>query len=283
MRNSMQLKALVKKIAKEKNVSAQLVLQNYILERLLERISLSEYKTRFILKGGMLIAAMVGIDSRTTMDMDATIKGYPLNRDSLRKAFESIISINADDNISFSILRIDEIREDDDYTGLRVSLNAVYDKLSVPLKVDVTSGDKITPHEIVYRFELLFEQRFIEIYAYNLETVLAEKIETIVSRSTANTRPRDFYDVYILSQLQAKNIDITILADALKETTEKRGSRDILESADKIINAISNDNTMQERWAKYQKEFNYARDISFEDTLVSIKKILEGARKSERQ
>lgn len=271
----MQLKALVKNIAKEKNISAQLVLQNYILERLLERISLSEYQKKFILKGGMLIAAMVGLDSRATMDMDATIKRYPLNEKSIRKAFDSIILIDAHDDITFEIVSIKEIREDTDYGGLRVSLNAKFEDLNVPLKVDVTVGDIITPKEIIYKFDLLFEPRQIEVYAYNLETVLAEKVETIISRSTANTRPRDFYDVYILTKFQSTNISTPIFAAALHGTAQKRNSVQSLSSSEKILHDISNDRTMNERWRHYQKEFNYASDIEFTDVLNSIKELIE--------
>lgn len=278
MRNAMQLKALFKKIAKDKNISAQLVMQNYILERLLERISLSDYKSKFILKGGMLIAAMVGLDSRTTMDMDATIKSYPLTEESLKKAFDSIIKINANDDIEFEITKINLIREDSDYGGLRVALNAKYEELNVPLKVDVTTGDKITPREVIYKFDLLFEQRQIEIYAYNLETVLAEKVETIISRGNANTRPRDFYDVFILTKLQARNISNSLFSEALQATIKNRDSEQSLRDFEKILDDISNDSMMNERWINYQREFNYARKISFSEVIRSIKYLVRDSK-----
>ena len=202
MKNAMQLKALIKNLAKEKCISAQLVLQNYMLERFLERISLSSYRDNFIIKGGFLIASMVGLDTRATMDMDATIKGYPVKEDSIRKMIEEILGIPIEDGITFRLQSIHEIREDDEYSGYRASLIAEYGRMAVPLKLDITSGDKITPREIEYSYKLMWENRSISILAYNLSTILAEKLETILSRADQNTRPRDYYDVYILTKLQ---------------------------------------------------------------------------------
>ena len=219
MKNAMQLKAYVKNIAKEKDISAQLVLQNYMLERYLERVSLSEYRDKYIIKGGFLIASLVGLESRATMDLDATIKGYPVNEDSIRSMVESIISVPVDDGISFQIKDIGLIREDDEYGGIRVSLNANYEKMAVPLKLDITTGDKITPGEIEYSYKLMMEERSISILSYNLSTILAEKLETVVSRGDQNTRPRDYYDIFILSKLQDKNIEIDTLRDALIATS----------------------------------------------------------------
>ena len=202
MKNAMQLKAVIKNMAKSKHISAQLVMQNFMLERLLERISVSNYKQNFILKGGFLIAAMVGLDTRATMDMDATIKGWAVNEESVKKMFMDICNIELKDDVMFEFKKIGEIREGDEYTGYRVSLVANYPPMAVPLKLDITTGDKITPKEIEYKFKLLLEEREISVLAYNLETIMAEKLETIISRGDQNTRPRDFYDVYILSKLQ---------------------------------------------------------------------------------
>jgi len=190
-KNPMQLKAFIKNKAVEKNISAQLVMQNYMMERLLERISLSKYQHNFILKGGFLISAIVGLDSRTTMDLDTTIKGLTLTHESIRLIFMEICNIPVEDDIVFEIVSIVDIRENDDYPGIRVDLKANYFPISVPLSVDITTGDKITPREVKYKFKLLFEERAIPIMAYNLETLLAEKIETVLSRGIANTRPRD--------------------------------------------------------------------------------------------
>lgn len=274
MKNATSMKALMKNIAKEKNISAQLVMQNYMLERLLERISLSKYKFNFILKGGFLIAAMVGLDTRATMDMDATIKGYPVTEESIREMFKVICEVSIDDDISFTLNRVYEIREKDEYTGYRVSLDANYPPMKIPLKLDITTGDKITPKEIQYEFKLLLEERSIKVLAYNLETVLAEKLETVVSRGIQNTRPRDFYDVYILRKLQWKNIDISCLRDALNATCEKRNSAEIIKGYSKIIDTIQNDDIMQKRWLDYQKDFEYANSIGFNEVCTSVNEIL---------
>ncbi|MFI3202647.1 MAG: nucleotidyl transferase AbiEii/AbiGii toxin family protein [Eubacteriales bacterium] len=275
MKNAMQLKAIIKNLAKEKHISAQLVMQNYMLERLLERISLSEYSGNLILKGGFLIAAMVGLDCRATMDMDVTIQGLPLNEDSIRVAFEEICSIEINDDVTFSIRSVGEIREGDEYTGYRIALTANYPPMAVPLKLDVTTGDKITPKEIEYKFRLLLEERDISILAYNLETVLAEKLETILSRADQNTRPRDYYDVYILRKLQFNNIRAIELKAALYATTEKRGSTNILSQYKKIMEVIRNSEVMQKQWLNYQKNFEYVNDILFMDTCVVIEEIME--------
>ena len=227
MKNAMQLKALLKNMAKQKNISAQLVLQNYMLERLLERVSVSKYHDNFILKGGFLIAAMVGLDTRATMDMDATLKGYPVNEETVQKMFEEICAIELNDDVTFTFRQIGEIREGDEYTGYRVALTADYPPMAVPLKLDITTGDKITPKEIEYSFKLLLEDRSISILAYNLETILAEKLETVISRSDQNTRPRDYYDIYVLMKLQSHNVVLSSLKDALAATCNKRGSAEV--------------------------------------------------------
>jgi len=275
-RNPMQLKALIKNMAKEKGIPAQLVMQNYLLERLLERISLSRYRSNFILKGGFLIASIVGLATRTTMDLDTTARGFPLTLDSVRDAFTVICQTPAEDDVVFEILDCAEIRETDDYPGIRVSLRAVYLTLTVPLKVDVTTGDRITPAEIEYKLSLLFDNRKISVLAYNLETILAEKIETILSRSIANTRPRDFYDVYILSSLRKKKYRPKILKQALDETSKQRGSAAILEHYDLIMRGIESDAQMIRFWVKYQEEFTYAKGLEFARVCDSVREICRG-------
>ena len=219
--NAMQLKAFIKNKARESNISAQLVMQNYMMERLLERVSLSKYKENLILKGGFLIAAIVGLDTRTTMDLDTTMKRFPLTHESIGSIFGEICAIKADDTVSFTVRRISDIREGDLYPGLRVHLTANYPPLAVPLTVDVTTGDVITPHEVEYSLKLMFDERSISVLAYNLETVLAEKLETVLSRNIANTRPRDFYDIYVLRGFE---YDAGVLSQALEATVGKRGS-----------------------------------------------------------
>lgn len=275
MKNAMQLKAIIKNIAKEKSISAQLVMQNFMLERLLERVSVSKYQDSFILKGGFLIAAMVGLDSRATMDMDATIKGIPVTEDTVKEVFIEICAIPLLDNVIFTFISIEDIREDDEYAGYRVSLSANFPPMEVPLKLDITTGDKITPKEISYEFKLLLEDRCIRVLAYNLETVLAEKLETIISRGNQNTRPRDFYDVYILNKLQSNNIEIEQLKSAVHATAEKRGSGMVLTNYQDILEAIQSSEIMQNHWRRYQKDFEYANDISFEATCNSVRNLME--------
>ena len=274
MKNVMQLKAIIKNLAKEKHISAQLVMQNFMLERLLERISVSKYKQNFILKGGFLIAAMVGLDARATMDMDATIKGLPVNEQTIREMFGEICRIELDDDVSFSFRSIGEIREGDEYTGYRVSLLANYPPMAVPLKLDITTGDRITPKEIEYRFKLLLENRSILVLAYNLETIMAEKLETVISRGDQNTRPRDYYDIYILTKLQYSNINIERLKKALSATTEKRGSSIVVKDYRRIMNAVENSDIMQRQWNNYQKDFDYATDILFKDVCEAVVKLM---------
>ena len=274
MKNATQLKALVKNIAKDRGISAQIIMQNYMIERLLERISISKYKSNFIIKGGFLIAAIVGLDTRATMDLDATIKGLPVNEDSLLQIFTEICGIQIDDGITFNLKRTDAIRENDEYNGMRVYFEAIYPPMAVPLKIDITTGDKITPGEIIYEFNLLFEPRKINVLAYNLESILAEKLETIISRGDQNTRPRDFYDVFILNKLQWQNIDIVTLRNALYSTGEKRKTGHIIPRYEEILETIIKSSVMRNHWESYQKDFDYAKYIDFIDVCHTIEKIM---------
>ena len=275
MNNAMQLKAIIKNIAKKKNISASLVLQNYVLERFLERVSLSQYRDNYVVKGGFLIASMVGLDSRATMDMDATIKGYPVNEESLQKMIEDIIAVPVSDDITFRFMSIGEIREDDEYSGYRVALRADYGKMAVPLKLDITTGDKITPREIDYSYKLLMEDRSISILAYNLSTILAEKLEAVVSRGDQNTRPRDFYDVFILTKLRAGSIDMADLNAALKATSEKRGTTELMKKYHEIMQVVKNSDVMKRQWDNYRKDFDYATGIEFEDTCDAVVTLMD--------
>lgn len=275
MKNSMQLKAVVKNIAKKKKISAQLVLQNYMLERFLERVSISEYRNNFIIKGGFLISSMVGLDSRATMDMDATLKRYPVNEDTVRKMIEKIIQINLQDDITFTLRNIGEIREGDEYTGYRISLSANYPPMAVPLKLDITTGDKITPHEVEYEYKLMLEERKIQVLAYNMATILAEKLETVISRSDQNTRPRDYYDIYILSKVQGANINMETLANALAATAEKRGSTAVIRQYGKIMESVRNSEIMENQWKNYQKDFDYAAGIEFSDACDAVVTLMD--------
>ena len=279
IKNAMSLKAKINNIAKKEKTLPQAVMQTYMLERLLERISISEYKENFILKGGMLISSIIGIDNRSTMDMDTTIKGFKLDTENLENILQEIIKIDANDNIKFKIISIENIREDDDYGGLRVHLQASFDEMPIDLKIDVTTGDKITYKEINYKYNLLLEKRSIEIWTYNVETIIAEKYESIIKRSILNTRIRDFYDLYMLTHLDKKNIKSKMLVDAIRETSKHRGTFNIINDrnvVEDVINSIQNDNFLKEQWNKYQLSYEYAKDIKYEqliDSIIAIKEI----------
>lgn len=270
MKNAMQLKGVIKNIAREKKISAQLVLQNYMLERFLERVSLSPHRNHFIIKGGFLIASMVGLDSRATMDMDATIKGYPVDAESVQRMIKEILTVPVDDDISFEFRSIGEIRESDEYSGYRVALSANYEKMAVPLKLDITTGDRITPREIEYRYQLMLEDRSISVLAYNLATILAEKLETVISRGDQNTRPRDYYDIYILTRLQAGNIEPETLRTAFRATAEKRNSSGIAVRYEEIMQTVRNSEAMNRQWNDYRKDFDYAAGIEFSETCDAV-------------
>ena len=272
----MSFKAIINNMAKENNVAAQSVLQTYMLERLLERISISKYKDNFILKGGMLISAMLGIDSRTTMDMDTTIKGFPLTKDNITNIIDEICNIEIDDNVTLKINKVELIREDDDYGGYRITFEAKYNnEMPVIMKIDITTGDKITYKEIEYSFTLMLEDRKIQIWSYNVETIIAEKFEAIVKRGVLSTRIRDYYDVYMLINTQSKIIDKKTLKDAITLTAQYRGTSEIIKDWKKIVEKIANDSKMRQQWKRYQKDNFYAEEIEYNDLINTISKVGE--------
>lgn len=273
-RNTMSFKAIINNMAKENNVAAQSVLQTYMLERLLERISISKYKDNFILKGGMLISAMLGIDSRTTMDMDTTIKGFPLTKDNITNIMDEICNIEIDDNVTLKINKVELIREDDDYGGYRITFEAKYNnEMPVIMKIDITTGDKITYKEIEYSFTLMLEDRKIQIWSYNVETIIAEKFEAIVKRGVLSTRIRDYYDVYMLINTQNKIIDKKTLKDAIILTAQHRGTSEIIKDWKKIVEKIANDSKMRQQWKRYQKDNFYAEKIEYNELINAISKV----------
>lgn len=267
---SMRMKALIRNIAKEKNINSAVVLRNYMLERLLERISKSKYRDNFILKGGMLVASIVGIDSRATIDLDATLRHFPLSKEELERAFGDILKIEIDDGITIKLLNITEIREDAEYHGFRLGLVGMVDESKIPLKVDITTGDEITPDAIKYSFKLLLEDRNIEVLAYNLETVLAEKLESIISRGVTNTRMRDFYDIYILTKFQAKNIDKDLFKKALIATSKNRGSENQISNTENILIDIKESEKLKSLWKNYIVKNPYAQDISWDSVTSTL-------------
>ncbi len=270
---SMSLKAKIKKYAKDNNIPAQVVLQNYMFERFLERLANSEYKDKFIIKGGMLISAIIGLDTRTTMDLDTTVKNLVLSKENITKIVKEISEIKIDDEVVFEFVSIGDIRKDDAYGGYQVRLDAIYDSITTYLSIDVSTGDIITPNPIQYDLTGIFDEDIrINIWGYNIETVLAEKVETILSRGIVNTRPRDFYDVYILTKTQ--NYNITVFEDALKATAFHRKSENILIDRENIVEVLLNSSDLQDNWSKYQKKFSYAKDISFIETVESLKELI---------
>ncbi|AMC92956.1 hypothetical protein AOC36_02830 [Erysipelothrix larvae] len=275
MRTSKQLKGYLRNLAKEKNISAQELLQIFMFERLIERLSLSEYRNHIVLKGGLLVASLIGIDERTTMDMDTTIVGYPVTEESMETLIEDIIKVELDDGIQFEFLGLNPIRKNDDYSNYTIKLEATYEEIRVPLKIDVTTGDAITPREIAYDYYLSFEGRTVSIYSYPIETVLAEKLETILSRNVTNTRARDFYDIYLLYNTQWEKVDISDLKEALIATGTNRDSLDEIDAYSEIIEDISTSRTIITSWERYQSENAYAREIELKNILIVISNILE--------
>lgn len=276
MNSSTQLKALIRNMSKDKKINAQILLRNYMLERLLERIAVSKYRDEFILKGGMLVAAMVGIDTRSTMDMDATIKGQAVNKDNIENILNEIVAFDIGDNVKMSLKGIEEIRDEAEYPGLRASIQTEFDGIINMLKLDMTTGDMIIPKEITYEFKLMFEDRILKVKAYNIETVLAEKIETIITRSTANTRMRDYYDVYIIMTMYKDLVNNNLLNDAIIKVFENRDTTHILKDKTTILKEIENSVQMQHRWERYQSKYSYAKEIKWNDIIIALKEYIGG-------
>ena len=274
-KNPMQLKAIIKNRAKELNITPQAALQTYCLERFLERISVSDKADCFIIKGGFLISSLIGIENRSTMDIDTTFKGLDVTDENLEKIFRDICKIHVEDQLDFIFDRVEEIKEADDYPGIRVHLYAVYETLKVPLAVDVTTGDSIVPQEICYSYHCVYDDKVINIKAYPLENVLAEKIETIISRGVANTRTRDFYDIYILYKLKNLSINWGILKEALSSTAKRRRSTSILKNYSQVIDSLREDVVQHNYWKNYSRKKQFVKDISFDDTLTVLEIYLE--------
>ncbi|MGM9604414.1 MAG: nucleotidyl transferase AbiEii/AbiGii toxin family protein [Faecousia sp.] len=273
MSNAMRLKARIRNLAKSKNLPAQVILQNYMFERLLVRLAQSEYRDKFVLKGGMLVAAIVGLHNRATMDLDTTLKNLPLTPEAIRTALERIASIDCADAVSFAVGSIRPIREDDVYGGYRVMLDARFDSILVPLSIDVSTGDAITPHAVAYSFHEIFDDsKSFCLWAYNIETVLAEKVETILRRTVFNTRPRDFYDAYILAATQ--QFDRELFRQALQATALHRGTAAQIADTAGILKDISESDTLRDMWEKYRRQFAYAEGISFEMLVRTLSQIL---------
>lgn len=270
---AMSLKGKIKNYAKNNNIAAQVVLQNYMFECFLVRLARSVYSEKFVIKGGMLIAAIVGLDTRSTMDLDTTLRNLPLTEEKIAEAIDTICTIDIQDDVIFTVKSIEQIRKDDIYGGYCVQLDAKYDTIITPLSIDISTGDVITPDAVKYEFSGIFDEEVrISLWGYNIETVIAEKVETILRRGVFTTRPRDYYDVYILGSTQ--EYDKEIFKEALEATTEHRGSTELISDVEGILKQISESDELKDMWKKYQKKFDYASDISYEDVLVELRKLV---------
>lgn len=272
--NANSFKAKIKNISKDKGIPAQQVQQHYLIEQVLKLISTSSYRDSFIVKGGYLIGQMIGLDKRTTMDLDVTLKGTEMSRENLIHIFEEILCSKTD-GFSFSVDKLEPIRQDDEYGGFSLKLNATFDTLKEVVFIDITTGDKITPREITYSMSSIFTNESIKIWTYNLETVLAEKLETIISRGLASTRPRDRYDLFTLYKLRKEEINLEVLKNALENTAEKRKSKDTIYNWEEQVRGIEISDYQKELWIRYQRQFKYAKDISFDNSVQVIKEIMQ--------
>ncbi|AUW96475.1 nucleotidyl transferase AbiEii/AbiGii toxin family protein [Streptococcus pluranimalium] len=271
--NANSFKAKIKNIAREKGIPAQQVQQNYLIEQVLKLISGSQYKDSFIVKGGFLIGQMIGLDKRTTMDLDVTLKGQPLSEENIQIIFKEIVK-RPSEGFQFEIDMLEPIRQDDEYGGFTLKLKATFDTLREVVFIDITTGDQITPREITYQLQSVFSENKLEVWTYNLETVLAEKLETIIRRGAASTRPRDRYDLYTLYYLRKDEIDIPILKTALNNTAKKRESLDILTNWESQLGEIRSSDYQKKLWSRYQKSFRYASEMSFEESVEVVAIIL---------
>ena len=270
---AMSLKGKIKNYAKRNNIAAQVVLQNYMFECFLARLAISEYSEKFVVKGGMLIAAIVGLDTRSTMDLDTTLRNLSLREEKIEEAIDTICKIDMKDDVIFIVKSIEQIRKDDIYGGYCVRLDAKYDTIITPLSIDISTGDVITPDAVKYEFSGIFDEDVrISLWGYNIETVIAEKVETILRRGVFTTRPRDYYDVYILGTKQEYHKEI--FKEALKATAEHRGSTELISDVEGILKQVSESTELKDMWTKYQKKFAYASGISYEDVLVVLRKLV---------
>jgi len=269
IKNAKSLMDKSRNLAQKCNITTNEVLQNYMFERILERLSISKYKNNFILKGGLLLSSIMGIDIRTTMDMDTCIKGITLTDDELYQVLNEILSIDVGDNVKFEIKNSKPIREEDDYGGLRYNIVALFDNIRVNLSIDIATGDLITPKEIEYTYKMMFEERNLKLMTYNIETIIAEKFQTIISRSILNSRMKDYYDLYYL--LKNKEFSYKNLKEAINKTFSKRDTE--IKNIDNVISEIEKSDFVKDLWSNYAKKHIYAENIKFKDIINVIKVI----------
>ena len=275
IKNKDSLKAKVYNLAKQTNIPNKYLIQNFMFEALLKRISKSKYKDKFIIKGGLLLSSIFGVNLRSTMDLDTTIKGLLLNRETITKVINEIISIDVEDNIKLEIENVKDIREEELYSGFEVNLKAEFDGLKTNLMIDITTGDVITYKEVEFKYSTIFDNETINIMTYNYETIIAEKFESIISRNIDNTRMKDYYDLYMFVNLKWNDINKDTLRNAIFNTSKARETLDYIDNASKYIELINDDSRLKSLWNSYQNNYEYAKGIEFVDTINAIKVISE--------
>lgn len=273
IKSATAVKAKIKNKAGGDSDKSQVMLRIYLMERLLERVSLSKYKDNFVLKGGLLVSSLVGVDMRSTMDVDTTVKSLTLNKELVQKILEEIMAMDLEDGVAFRITKVQDIMEGHEYEGVRFMIECMMDKVKQTIKIDISTGDEITPRAIAYKLPLIIEDRFIDLWAYNLETLLAEKLETILVRAEANTRMRDFYDIDVLLKQDAATINRDTLKTAFYATCKKRKSTEQIATIDDVIDKIADNEVMKQQWDNYQKTNYYVGALEWDDVIKSARRL----------
>lgn len=274
LRSDASLRGKVRHLAKEHDLKPQEVLQMYLFEHLLMRLASSSYTDKFVLKGGLLISSMTGIYQRTTMDMDATVVGMDMDEGSVARALSEICAVEVDDGMTFELERIEPIREGDEYANWRAHLRAKYGRIDAPVKVDITTGDVIYPSQVIHEFNLMFDQGTLDVLSYHPATVLAEKLETVLSRGEANTRGRDFYDLYAIPRYYSETVNAADVKEALLRTSQKRDSLRFVKSWESVLRDLRTSDIMHRVWDAYIFDNAYAKDVTFDETLDSIASLM---------
>lgn len=273
-----QIKGRIKSVAKQNNADARTLMRIYMMERFLERLAQSEYRDNFIIKGGILVTAMIGVAHRSTMDIDTSMKNLNLSAEDALRVVNQVKDIDLDDGVSFEVKDVSNIMDEMEYPGIRVTMNANVGRLITPLKIDISTGDVITPRAIEFNYDLLLEDRSISLWSYNLETILAEKLQTVLARGILNTRMRDFYDIRMLLDTYEDKVNKAVLKDAFAATCKKRGTDHLQEQAEDIIKIIDADEQLQVLWRAYQKKYSYAADIDYASVISGVRKLMDWIR-----
>lgn len=273
-----QIKGRIKSVAKQNNADARTLMRIYMMERFLERLTQSEYRDNFIIKGGILVTAMIGVAHRSTMDIDTSMKNLNLSAEDALRVVNQVKDIDLDDGVSFEVKDVSNIMDEMEYPGIRVTMNANVRRLITPLKIDISTGDVITPRAIEFNYDLLLEDRSIKLWSYNLETILAEKLQTVLARGILNTRMRDFYDIRMLVDTYEDKVNKAVLKDAFAATCKKRGTDNLQEQAEEIVKIIEADEQIQVLWRAYQKKYSYAADIDYASVIRGVRKLMDWIR-----